>query len=135
MKILIDTNVILDVLSDRKPFSDAAKQLFRLSETNRVTGVVSAFSFPNLVYILRKELDAEKIQQILNKLMLIFDIADLKAIDLQRVASLGFSDFEDALQSACASRIRADYIVTRNLKDFAKSKVPAISPSDLLRML
>lgn len=132
MKILIDTNVILDVLCNRADFVEDAKKIFKLCEVNKVDGYISALSVPNIVYIMRKELDSEKTADILEKLSLIFKIADLKGSDIIKAAKVGFNDYEDALQSVCALRIKADYIITRNIKDFAKSKVTAIKPSEFL---
>ena len=84
------------------------------------------------MYILRKELDADKTREILDSLMLIFSVADLKADDLKKAADMRFKDYEDAIQSACATRIKANYIVTGNMKDFSESKVTAIKPAELL---
>ena len=103
--------------------------------STRSVGEPCALSIPNIVYIMRKELEPEKIREILHKLLLIFSVADLKADDLKKAADLRPADYEDAVQSACASRIRADYIVTRNIRDFAGSKVTAIKPSELLERL
>ena len=84
---------------------------------------------------MRKELEPEKIRGILDKLLLIFSVADLKADDLKKAADLRFADYEDAVQCACASRIHANYIVTRNIRDFTGSKVTEIKPSELLERL
>lgn len=135
MKVLIDTNVILDVLCNRADFVENAKQIFKLCEVKKVDGYISALSIPNIVYIMRKELDSEKTADILEKLSLIFQIADLKSSDIMKAARLGFNDYEDAIQSVCASRIKADYIITRNIKDFTKSKVVAIKPSEFLERM
>ncbi len=135
MKVLIDTNIILDVLCDRAPFARDALKIFRLCEVNKITGYISALSVPNIIYIMRKELDPEKIGDILEKLSLIFTIADLKGTDLKKAVKLGFGDYEDAVQSVCAQRIKADFIVTRNVKDFSESKVPAIEPPGLISRL
>lgn len=135
MKVLIDTNVILDVLCKRQELYEDSAKVFKLCEIKKITGIISALSVPNIVYIMRKELDGEKIKDILEKLSLIFTIADLKNDDLQKAAKLRFKDYEDALQSVSASRMKADYIVTRNIKDFAGSKVLAVRPSELLEML
>lgn len=132
MRILIDTNIILDVLCKRPDFYENSAKVFKLCEIKKISGVASALSIPNIIYILRKELNAEKTKEILDNLMLIFDIADLRADDLKKAANMGFNDYEDALQSVCAFRIKADYIVTRNVKDFSSSKVTAVSPSELL---
>ena len=135
MKVLIDTNIILDLLCDRKEFCGDASRLFKLCEVKKLQGIVSALSIPNIVYIMRKELDGEKIREIINRLSMIFTIADLKAADIEKAAALPMNDFEDALQSVCAARVKADYIVTRNLKDFVNSKVVAVKPSELLERI
>lgn len=132
MKVLIDTNIILDVLCKRPNLYEDSAKIFKLCEVKRISGVISALSIPNIVYILRKELDADKTKEILDTLMLIFSVADLKADDLKKAANMKFKDYEDAVQSACAARIKANYIVTRNIKDFSESKVTAIKPSELL---
>lgn len=132
MKVLIDTNIILDVLCKRPAFYEDSAKIFKLCEVKKVSGVISALSIPNIMYILRKELDADKTREILDSLMLIFSVADLKADDLKKAADMRFKDYEDAIQSACATRIKANYIVTRNIKDFSESKVTAIKPAELL---
>lgn len=135
MRVLIDTNVILDVLCNRRGFVEEASKVFKFCEVNKIEGYISAISVPNIVYILRKELDAEKTKKILDQLSLIFKISDLKSDDLKKAANLMFDDYEDALQSVCASRIKANYIITRNIKDFTNSKVAAIKPSELLERI
>ena len=132
MKVLIDTNIILDVLCKRPAFYEDSAKIFKLCEVKKISGVISALSIPNIMYILRKELDADKTREILDILMLIFSVADLKADDLKKAAGMRFKDYEDAIQSACATRIKANYIVTRNIKDFSESKVTAIKPAELL---
>lgn len=135
MKVLIDTNIILDVLCKRQGFYEDAAKVFKLCEIKKVTGVISALSVPNIIYIMRKELDAEKTKQILNILSLLFTVADLKASDLKCAADMNFKDYEDAVQSACAVRVKADYIITRNIKDFSESRVTALKPSEFLEQV
>lgn len=132
MKVLIDTNIILDVLCNRTEFSENSSKIFKLCEVKKIDGYISALSVPNIVYIMRKELDSEKIKDILATLSLIFTIADLKADDIKKAAYMNFKDYEDALQSACAARLKMNFIVTRNIKDFANSRVTAITPSELI---
>lgn len=132
MKILIDTNILLDVLCRRQNFYEDSARIFRLCETKQIDGYISALSVMNLVYIMRKELDAEKIRTVLCELLFIFTIADLTGSDLIRGVNLPFSDYEDSVQSACARRLKADYIVTRDIRDFRNSPVPALMPADLL---
>ena len=135
MKVLIDTNVILDVLCKRHEFFEDSSKVMKYCEVNKITGVISALSIPNIIYIMRKELDVGKTKDVIEKLQLIFTVADLKSDDINKALSLDFSDFEDALQSVCASRIKADYIVTRNIRDFKNSRVTAIKPSELLERI
>jgi len=135
MKALIDTNVILDVLAKRENFFKPAEKIFKLCEIKKLEGYISALSVPNIVYIMRKQLDNDKISDILNTLFMIFNVADLKSADLIKAEQLRFNDYEDALQSVCASRIKADYIITRNIKDFTDSKVKPISPDDFLKTI
>ena len=135
MKVLIDTNIILDVLCKRPDFYKDSAKVFKLCEVKRISGVISALSIPNIMYILRKELASEKTKEILDNLSLIFSIADLKADDLKKAADMQFKDYEDAVQSACAARIKANYIITRNIGDFTMSKVAAIKPIELLERI
>lgn len=132
MKVLIDTNIIMDVLANREGFAESASQLFKLCEVGQVHGIVYALSIANIAYIMRKELDRSQIEEVIGKLGSIFTIADMKADDLKKAVALPIDDFEDALQSVCARRMKADFIVTRNLKDFKNSKVMAIKPGELI---
>lgn len=135
MRVLIDTNVLFDVLCARSAFVEASGKVWRYCETGAVEGCVCALSIPNIVYILRKELNPEKVRQVIGQLNLIFSFTELKPSDLLKAAELGFGDYEDAVQSVCAGRIQAQYIVTRNIKDFKDSRVPAIRPEELLERL
>ena len=135
MKVLIDTNVILDVLCARKDFLEDSSKVWRYCEVNKIDGYISALSVPNIVYILRKELTPEKTQEIINRIFLIFQVTDLKANDLKKAATMKSNDYEDSIQMICAYRIKADFIITRNIKDFNLSKVPAIKPSELIERI
>jgi predicted nucleic acid-binding protein len=132
MRLLIDANIILDVLQNRVGFAEASSMIWRLCETDKATGYVSTLTFANLVYVMRKELDSEKIGEVFQKLNLIFEFADFSSTDLAKAAELNWKDFEDAVQSVTAERIHADYIITRNVRDFANSRVMAFAPSELL---
>ena len=132
MVLLIDANIILDVLLARPDFVRESSLVWKLCETEQAKGYVSALTFANLVYIMRKQLSPEKIEDTLQKLGLIFEFADLTASDLSKAASLHWADFEDAVQSVTAERIHANYIITRNVRDFTKSSVVAFTPSELL---
>ncbi|MEE5994432.1 MAG: PIN domain-containing protein [Oscillospiraceae bacterium] len=135
MKVLIDTNVILDVLCNRADFIEASSKVWKYCETGQIEGYISALSVPNIVYILRKELTPEKTQELISQIMLIFKVADLKSADLKNAAAMLTSDFEDAIQICCAGRMKADYIITRNIRHFKESKIPALKPDEFLERI
>lgn len=135
MKVLIDTNVILDVLCNRSEFVEDSSRVWKYCEVNQIEGYISALSISNIVYILRKELTPQKTQQLIQQILMIFEAIDLKFSDLKNAAEMLSSDFEDAVQMCCANRIKADYIVTRNIRDFKESKVPALKPSEFLERM
>ena len=135
MVLLIDANIILDVLLNRPDFVKDSAMIWKLCETEQMKGYVSTLTFANLVYIMRKQLAPEKIEDVFHKLNLIFEFADFSVSDLTHAAELNWKDFEDAVQSVTAERIHADYIITRNVRDFSKSRVMAFTPSELLARL
>ena len=132
MKVLIDANIILDVLEKRQPHFEASAAVWKLCETEQIEGFISALSFANLVYVLRKEFSAGDIEDVLTKLGLIFDFTALEVSDIQKAAELRWKDFEDAIQSVSAERIKADYIITRNVRDYKESRIPAFTPEEFL---
>lgn len=135
MNVLIDTNVVLDVLLDREPHADASNEVLRLCEAGILNGSFAALSVANLVYIMRKQLDPDSVETILGTLEVMLAFTELRVTDLKKAASMKWKDFEDAVQSVTAKRLKADYIVTRNVKDFKESDIPAITPVDLLVQL
>ena len=135
MKLLIDGNILLDVLQARDPHYEDSARIWKLCETNLAEGHISALTFADLVYVMRKELDAEKISEVLKNLSLIFSLEDLTVSDINNAAEMQWDDYEDAVQSATAKRIHADYIITRNVKDFRKSEVSAFTPAEIISRL
>ena len=135
MRLLIDGNIILDVLQNREPHVVDSAKIWKLCETDQVEGSVSGLTCSNLVYIMRKELSPEKINEVFKSLGLIFRFTDLTVSDLAKAAEQQWDDFEDALQAATAERIHADNIITRNVKDFKKSKIVAFTPTEFLARL
>jgi len=132
MVLLIDANIVLDVLMNRQPFVNDASLIWKLCETEQAKGYVSTLTFANMMYIMRKELSPEIIEEVYRKLKLIFEIADFSPAILGKAVEMKWKDFEDAVQSATAEQIHADYIITRNVRDFTGSKVTAFTPSELM---
>jgi predicted nucleic acid-binding protein len=134
MRLLLDTNVIVDVLSGRDGYIDSLEVLKRC-ETKRAEGFISVITITDVMYILRKHKTSGGIRGAMTALMSIVDISDVTRADIRNAFSCEMRDFEDAAQAMCAKRIGADYIVTRNVKDFAASPVRAILPSDMLKCI
>ena len=132
MILLIDANILLDVLMNRQDFVKDSSMIWKLCETNQAKGYISALTIANLMYIMRKQLDPETIEKLLVQLKFIFDFTDFGVSDLQRAAEMKWTDFEDAVQSATAERLHADFIITRNVKDFRSSKIMALTPTEFL---
>ena len=135
MKVLIDGNILLDVLQRREPHFEASSKVWKLCETDQLEGYVSALTFADLVYVMRKELNPESIHEVLKKLGLIFRFTELAVPDLTEAAEMKWNDYEDAVQAATARRIHAECIVTRNIRDYLQSKVPAFTPAELLERI
>lgn len=119
---------------DRSPHNKLATTIWYICETRQMEGVVSALTFANLVYVMRKQLDADGIAHVYATLSQIFTITALEATDLSNAALLRWRDFEDAVQSVTAERMHATYIITRNVNDFSKSMVKAVTPDEFLTM-
>ena len=137
MRILFDTNVIMDFIVRREPFSGNAETAIGLCMGNNdIQACIAAHTVPNLFYILRKHLTLEQRRDILLEICRMFAVVGIDADKLvSALQNDSFSDYEDCLQSECAKHFEADYIVTRNTGDFAGSTVPAIEPTDFVDML
>ena len=132
MKILVDANVILDILQKREPHYTDSAIVSKMCETDMIEGHISALTFANLVYIMRKELDPGSIEQVLKTLLMIFRLDDLTRSDICNAASLRWNDFEDAVQTVIAQRIDAQYLITRNIKDYEGSEIKALTPKEFV---
>ncbi|MBA1334113.1 MAG: hypothetical protein HPY66_1597 [Firmicutes bacterium] len=136
MKILIDTNIVLDVLLHRTDFFDASYNVLKLAALGKAGALVTANSIADIYYILhRANKDPVKSKDAIVQLLSLVGIADVLASDVMAALSSKVTDFEDALVGAIAKRVKADFIVTRNTKDFDNSPVPAIDPKDFLMHL
>jgi predicted nucleic acid-binding protein len=134
MRVLLDTNIVVDIVSKRKGYENSLK-ILRFCEINHIEGFVSAQTVTDVMYILRKHISPEDVRDAVQTLLLIVKVADVCGSDITAAFSSKMTDFEDAVQSSCAGRIKADYIVTHNVRDFLNSSVPAILPSEMLTLL
>lgn len=135
MRILFDTNIILDIALNRNPYFIESSQAFRSIDRKNVQGYSSANTITDIYYIAKRQVGHDTAISFIIELISIVDIVGIdKAIIIDAV-NLDFKDFEDAIQAASAEFAGIDYILTRNLSDFTLSQVPAISPSEFLSKL
>lgn len=136
MNILLDTNVLLDFMSFREPFSDDACVIMDHCCKKVINGFIAAHSIMDIMYILRKEIPLAKRRQLLLDFM---EFLTVVGIDQGKIIAAleneDFSDVEDCLQDECAKACGAEYIVTRNIKDYTNSTIPAITPDEFLKLI
>ena len=132
MRIFLDTNILLDVLLDRKPFCEPSSKLWRLAECGRLEAVISAISFNNVFYIVRKYAGKEAAQRTVEVMNVNFSVFPLTQDIISRAIAAKLPDFEDSIQFFSAVSSEVDYIITRNAKDFPQESIPVLSPAAFL---
>jgi predicted nucleic acid-binding protein len=131
LKALFDTNVVLDLLLDRDPFSRDAARCFSRVEAGEIEGWLCASTVTTLYYLIRKSAGARKARESITLLLSLFEIAPVNKIALEGALQLSFKDFEDAVLHEAARLVNADVIVTRNTADFKHSSILVRLPSEL----
>lgn len=135
MKILVDTNVVLDVMLDRKPFSLDAAKLFSKVESKELVGFLGATTITTIHYIARKTVGSKQARIEIEKLFQLFEIAPIDKSTLESAVKSEIIDFEDAVLHEAGKKVEVDAIVTRNPKDFKKGALPVFLPEELLTKL
>jgi predicted nucleic acid-binding protein len=133
-KVLIDTDVILDFFFDRQPYSENATHIFSLCESKKIKGFVTPVICSNTYYLLRQTATHDKVIKKLSLLMTLMDVLLMDRDVVIQALSSGFNDFEDALQESAAIKSGyIDVIITRNVKDYAKSNIGVLTPESYLK--
>ena len=136
MKLLIDTNIILDALLKREPLVESAAAILFAVAEDKADGYITASTFTDMHYLIRKCLkDEARTRQILLDLLEVVSVLDVTGSDIEKAFELPMEDYEDALLAFCAKRHRMDAIITRNLKHYKNSPIQAIQPEKALGML
>lgn len=136
MKIMCDTNVIIDVLLEREPFSENSCKVLSLCEEHRVDGFISASSVTDIYYLVRKHTHSTDLAyKAVGKLLEIVKVCSVTNNDVLTAFQRKARDFEDCLMATCAKSIRCDYIITRNKKDFEEFDIPLLTPTEFLQQL
>lgn len=140
MKILLDTNVVLDVLQKRSPWFEDGKEIFLAVAANQIDGFVTAREVADIHFFSRKQFRGEenidqKVRKIISGILALFDIVDTLGEDCRNAFGIENNDYEDAIMISSAQRAGMDYIVTRNTEHFAKSPVPVCTPTDFVKLI
>ncbi len=133
MKIMCDTNVIIDVLLEREPFIEDSYKVLKLCEEHKIDGFVSASSVTDIYYLVRKYTHStDMAYKAVGKLLEIAKVCSVTNNDILIAFQKRAKDFEDCLVATCAKCIHCDYIVTRNKRDFESFGIPALTPTEVL---
>ena len=135
MNLLLDTNVFIDYLGRKPPFFEAASRVVAAGFFGDATLWLPAQSAKDAFYVLDRFIDSARIQQAMLRAFEVIRPVSLTAEDAVRAARLQWDDYEDCLVALCAQQVRADYLITRDAKGFARSSVPALSPQAWLALM
>ena len=135
MKVFVDTNIVLDFLLKRTGFFEEARMIMVLGYNKLCNLYLSSLSFSNIAYIARKELSGDALCDCFSEVRELLAVSPVTQEEVDGAIKLKAKDFEDAIQYYSAKSIGADCIVTRNIKDFQFSEIPAYKPEELLNML
>lgn len=135
MKVLVDTNVLLDVLTQRKPFVQDSSSVWSLIHEGLIEAYLSAISVNNLYYIIRKLRDKSTAEEFVDQILQDFGIVPLTKSVLKQSRTLSGKDFEDSIQYFSAIQAGCEILLTRNKKDFPSTGLQVLEPSEFLKKL
>lgn len=134
-KVLIDSDVLLDVFFDRQPFSKFAEMVLIKCENKQLQGFVTPVIISNVYYLLKKGSTHEKVIKKITQLLSIIDVLIIDKQIILKALNSDFKDFEDALQNyAAENALQIDLILTRNIKDYKNSKIAVMTPEDFCKI-
>ncbi len=135
MNVLLDTNVLLDVFLERKPFFGPSVQVVGLAEKGKIEGWIGATTVTTIFYLLSKAMTGKQAEKNIRKLLKIFNVSGINRVVLEDALDSHFTDFEDGVLYQSAVHANLGAIITRNQKDFTKSNLPVYSPAEFLDIL
>ena len=135
MKVLLDTNVVLDVLANREPFAEDAARVLSRIESEEIEGFIAAHTATTLFYLLDEELGTRRASRAIADIVRLVQVVPVDQDRLLHALAMQWDDFEDAVQAACAEKAEVEFLVTRNESDFKGSSVPILNPTELLARL
>lgn len=135
MKLLIDTNVVLDVLLRREPFFRTAAEVLSLTQRDEVREYVSASAITDIYYIANKQMkDRDAVRDLLKRLLMVVSVAAVSKREIQNALNLAWGDFEDSVQYSVALLNEMDGIVTRNPSDYQEANMRIWLPEQALEL-
>ncbi|GAB6887037.1 PIN domain-containing protein [Desulfothermus okinawensis JCM 13304] len=134
MRVLFDTNIILDVLLDREPFTEPAAMLMSKVERSELQGYISAITLTTIYYLLSKNLGKSKARRYIKLILSLFEIAPVTRIVLEDALNSEFADYEDGVVYQSAIHSGVEFIITRNVKDYKKSSIPVCEPLEFIEL-
>jgi len=132
-KLFIDTNILLDLLAERKPFYNEAAALFSLADKDRILLSISSLSTVNIHHILRKLKSGQEANRIIRTVKVLVRECALDDKITNLALNSDFNDFEDAIQYFTALENQQDIIITRNQSDFKSSSLPVMSAGEFVK--
>ena len=134
-QVLFDLNIILDVLQERQDFYEFSARLLAYAETGAIQGWLAAHSVTTLFYLIAKDKSPEQARVTLTSLLQFLKIATVDQNTIEQALNLPYRDFEDAVQMMAALQVHADYLLTRNVRDYQPAPLEVIQPVELLAIL
>lgn len=135
MKVIFDTNIILDLLLNRQPFCEMSARVIDLSATKVIEGYVSASAIIDIYYLANKTIrDKNKVCSLLERLLQIVSVAGVSETEILAALKSGWNDFEDAVQYFTAQNIEVSYIITRNKKDYLSADIVVVEPEEFFNL-
>jgi hypothetical protein len=134
-QVLFDLNILLDVLQERKDFYEFSARLLAYAETGVIQGWLAAHSVTTLFYLIAKDKSPEQARVTLTSLLQFLKIAPVDQNTIEQALNLPYRDNEDAVQMMAALQIHADYLLTRNVRDYQPAPMDVIQPGELLAVL
>jgi len=134
MRALIDTNVALDILLNRRNYADAIA-ISGYAEKGIFVGYISASAITDIFYLSQKDIGKKPAKEALKKLLRVFKPATVTDSNIYQALDLDWNDFEDSVQYVVGENFSTDYIVTRNTQDFTSSSIPAVTPEQFIEII
>lgn len=135
VRVLLDVNILLDVLQKREPFYTASACVMTYAETKQIDGMMAAHTVTTLFYLIAKDQSAARARVILTDLLQLLSVVAVDSMTIEQALNLSYKDFEDAVQMVAALQAGAQYLVTRNPRDYQAGPLPVLQPAELIALM